>query len=95
MRGSSPTIRDIDLDLRELVLPSNLLSNESLSPDDWEEEQRQTYSVDTCCDTCHSCVRIIVSASTTGIIRLQQLLVSDLAIVCSRCSRERYHHGRS
>lgn len=96
MRGNTSTIRDIDLHLEELVLPANLLSTESLSPDDeLEEEQRQTFSVDTCCDHCNRRVRLVVSATSTGIIRFQQLLVSELSIVCPRCCRENFQHGRS
>nr|AYA93580.1 MAG: E7 protein [Human papillomavirus] len=96
MRGSSPTLPDINLELQELVLPVNLVSDESLSPDDnLEEEQRQTYSVESCCDTCHACIKLVVTATDFGIIRLQQLLVSQLAIICPRCSRGRYQHGGS
>lgn len=96
MRGDRPTIADIELQLEEFVLPVNLLANESLSPaDEPEEEQDHPYRIDTTCGTCGTGVRLIVVATLVGISRLQHLLISDLSIICSHCSRDRLHHGRS
>nr|AYA94393.1 MAG: E7 protein [Human papillomavirus] len=100
MRGNQPTIKDIELDFKELVLPDNLLCDEvseSLSPDcEPEEEQEvQTYKVDTQCHICGIGVRICVAASFPAIQLLQELLLRSLALLCPRCSRGHFHHGRS
>ena len=96
MRGNNPTIKDVELDLHDLVLPSNLLADESLSPDDLpEEEQHLPFKVDSSCGSCGTGVRLIVVATATGISTLQQILLSDLSIICPHCSRARFHHGRS
>ena len=89
-------MKDIDLELHDLVLPVDLLANESLSPDDIpEEEQLSPYQIDTSCATCRAGVRLVIVTSVDSLILFQQLLSSDLQIVCSRCSRGHFHHGRS
>ncbi|ATQ38394.1 E7 [Gammapapillomavirus 13] len=96
MRSNRPTIQDINLELHDLVLPVDLLANESLSPDDIpEEEQLSPYQIDTSCGTCRAGVRIVIVTSVDSLILFQQLLASDLQIVCPRCSRGHFHHGRS
>ena len=47
MIGNHPDIKDIELDLQALVLPANLVAEESLSPDSEadEEEEQQPYRV--------------------------------------------------
>lgn len=96
MRGNSPTVRDIELDLQELILPENLLSNESLSLDDVpEEEQLSPFKVDSWCPNCNQGVRICVLASNGAIRQLEFLLsTSDLSILCPGCARARVRHGR-
>lgn len=99
MRGNQPTLGDIELNFHELVLPDNLLCDEvseSLSPDcePEEEQELQTYRVDTHCHICGTGVRICVAASTPAIQLLQELLFSSLALLCPRCSRGHFNHGR-
>lgn len=99
MRGNAPTIRDVDLELEDLVLPVNLLSNEtleeSLSPDDVPEEEPQAlFNIDACCGTCSARVRVVVQATASGIRHLEILLLSDVSLVCVRCARNQ-RHGRS
>ena len=50
MRGERATIPDIEL--RELVLPANLVSDESLSPDAIAEEELCPYRIDSQCQNC-------------------------------------------
>ena len=86
MRGDKATIPDIELE--ELVLPSSLLSDESLSPDDTPEEvELSPYRIDSVCYTCTANIRLCVSASTTAIRLLHQLLLCDLHLLCPGCSR--------
>nr|AYA93396.1 MAG: E7 protein [Human papillomavirus] len=99
MRGNQPTLGDIELNFHELVLPDNLLCDEvseSLSPDcePEEEQELQTYRVDTHCHICGTGVRICVAASIPAIQLLQELLFSSLALLCPRCSRGHFNHGR-
>lgn len=94
MHGNSVTMRDITLDLEEIVMPSNLLcGEESLSPD--LEEERATYKVDTLCDDCKTGIRICLVATETGVRHLQQLLTGELSLLCPGCSRVRLNNGRS
>nr|AEX31151.1 E7 protein [Human papillomavirus] len=96
MRGNEPTLRDIELNLEEIVLPQNLLSNESLSPDDApEEEHLSPYRVDSYCYKCNCRVRIVVVASAGSIRLLEELLLSSLFLLCPGCSRNNVRHGRS
>nr|AYA94867.1 MAG: E7 protein [Human papillomavirus] len=96
MIGNEVNIRDIELNLDALVLPENLLSDESLSPDLVpEEEEQQAYRVDTFCNSCGTGVRICVSATRSAIRTLQELLLGDLTLFCPVCSRLHLHHGRS
>ena len=95
MRGDNPTIHDIELDLEALVLPQNLISNESLSPDiEYEEEEQAPYSVDTCCNSCGTGVRLCVVSTRAAIRTLQQLLSLELSLFCPRCARSQFRHGR-
>nr|AYA94327.1 MAG: E7 protein [Human papillomavirus] len=95
MRGERPTINDIELNLEALVLPDNLLSNESLSPDtEGEEEEQAPYSVDTGCKACGTGVRLCVFSTQAAIRLLQHLLTSELSLLCPRCARNHFHHGR-
>lgn len=95
MRGNVATIRDIILEPQELVMPANLLSNESLSPDDQpEEEHLSPFKVDSNCYNCNRCVRVCVVASAGAIHQLELLLTSDLSILCPGCSRSIVRNGR-
>lgn len=95
MQGKKPTIADIELDLEELIMPADLLSNESLSPDDEQQEEQVTpYQVDSWCPNCHQGVRVCVLASAECIRRLEVLLVSGLFFVCPGCSRVIFRNGR-
>nr|AEX31172.1 E7 protein [Human papillomavirus] len=92
MRGEVATIPDIVLDT--LVLPANLLTNESLSPAE-EVEEEQIYKVDSVCHCCGARLRVCVSASVFAIRTLQALLLRDLHLLCPHCARELCRHGRT
>ncbi|AWK28201.1 E7 protein [Human papillomavirus type 220] len=97
MIGNKPTIGDVELDLQDLVLPVNLLSDEgdeSLSPDADPEEEHLPYRVDTKCVSCQRAVRIVVYATVVGIEQLQDLLQEAIGIICPGCSRTTFRHGR-
>ncbi|AFV27141.1 E7 [Human papillomavirus KC5] len=92
MRGDYPTIQDITLE--SLVLPANLLSNESLSPED-EPEEEQLFRVDTLCYFCKVRLRVCVRASEQAIRSLQVLLFRELQFLCPTCARNYSRHGGS
>ncbi|ATQ38603.1 E7 [Gammapapillomavirus 25] len=95
MIGPSPNNDDIELDLHDLVLPSNLISEESLSPDvDPEEEEQLPFAVETSCKSCGAGVRFTVCATHAAIRTLQILLLQELSLICLRCSRSLIQHGR-
>ena len=96
MRGEVATIKDIELHPEELVMPVNLLSNESLSPDDQpEEEHLSPFKVDSICYHCNQCIRICVVASTGAVRHLEHLLLaSELSFLCPGCSRAIVRNGR-
>ena len=86
MRGEKATIPDIELE--ELVLPSSLLSDESLSPDETPEEvELSHYRIDSVCVNCTANMRLCVRASVTAIRLFHQLLLLDLHLLCPGCSR--------
>nr|AYA93594.1 MAG: E7 protein [Human papillomavirus] len=93
MRGERATIPDIEL--RELVLPANLVSDESLSPDAIAEEEFCPYRIDSQCQNCECRLRVTVAATEFGIRCLQQLLLKELSFFCPGCSRQLSRHGRS
>nr|AYA94114.1 MAG: E7 protein [Human papillomavirus] len=100
MIGKEPCVGDVELDLTELVLPNNLLceeSTESLSPDcEPEEEQSGTaYKVDTNCHFCGASVRLCVVASIPAIHLFEELLLGSFSLICPRCARGPCQHGRS
>ncbi|ATQ38339.1 E7 [Gammapapillomavirus 11] len=95
MMGKNATLQDINLE--ELVLPANLICEESLSPDDVPEEESAVlspYRVDTECYTCNRRIRLSVVASTAAIFLFEQLLLQDLNVVCPGCSRQNFNYGR-
>ncbi|ATQ38318.1 E7 [Gammapapillomavirus 9] len=97
MQGSVATIADVELHLEDLVLPVDLLSNESLSLDDVpEEEHLSPFKVDSCCEKCHRCIRTCVIATTGAISALEQLLLSsELSFLCAGCAKSTVRNGRS
>ncbi|ANG08982.1 E7 [Human papillomavirus 191] len=97
MIGPENKVGDIELQLDELVMPANLLSDEVLSPNEDEEEvEFVPYRVDSSCSVCKALIRFHVTASDQGIRGLQQLLLSELSFVCLTCSRAtcRRQNGR-
>ncbi|QIA98994.1 early protein 7 [Callithrix penicillata papillomavirus type 2] len=96
MRGDTPNIQGVELDLHELVLPHNLLSGETLSSDEEEveEESSEPFRVATPCGICQQPVRFFILADETALRALQELLVSTLQIVCLACAREETRNGR-
>lgn len=96
MQGKHPSIKDIELELSDLVIPENLLSNESLSTDDEQEEEQVTpFRVDSWCPHCHKGVRVCVIATERAIRRLEVLLSSELFFICPGCSRSIFRNGRT
>ncbi|CDI44918.1 E7 protein [Human papillomavirus 184] len=96
MIGPSHSIDDIELDLHDLVLPANLISEESLSPDsDPEEEEQLPFRVETSCKSCGTGVRFSVCATQAAIRTLQVLLQQELSLLCLRCARNILQNGRS
>lgn len=95
MIGNQPSKESLNINLEELVLPQNLIAEESLSPDvDPEEEERQPFSVDTFCGTCNASVRLCITATSSAVCLLRVLLQGELAIVCVGCSKGRLRNGR-
>ena len=92
MQGEVTTIQDIVLE--SLVIPANLVCNESLSPDE-EAEEESLYKVDSICHSCGAGLRICVVASSFAIRRLHTLLLGDLHLLCPHCVRSLCQHGRS
>ncbi|AGU62950.1 E7 protein [Mustela putorius papillomavirus 1] len=88
MIGNTPTIKDVDLDLQELVLPDNLLANETIDAEEEVEPEPQRYRVVTSCNICHNTLRLFVQVAEESLIRgFQQLLLQGLGIVCPECYR--------
>lgn len=97
MIGPNISSGDIELDLEALVLPENLLSDESLSPDtegQAEEVEQAPYTIDTTCHSCGARVRFCVVATRRAILNLQELLILELDLLCPSCSRSIVRHGR-
>nr|AYD41497.1 MAG: E7 protein [Human papillomavirus] len=93
MRGEKATIPDIELS--ELVLPANLVSDESLSPDATAEEEPCPYRIDSHCHSCGSRIRVTLVATEFGIRCFEQLLFRELCLLCPTCSRQLTRNGRS
>ncbi|AAA79465.1 transforming protein E7 [Human papillomavirus type 48] len=93
MRGDKATIPDIELE--ELVLPANLISDESLSPDATAEEEFCPYRIDSKCHNCGCRIRVTVAATEFGIRCFEQLLLKELCLFCPACSRQLPRNGRS
>ncbi|ANZ90265.1 E7 protein [Bos taurus papillomavirus 21] len=94
MIGETPTIRDIDLDLTELIDPQNLLCEEEILAEEVLEEELCPYSLRTCCASCSALLRIFVVTSSDSIRTLHQLLLSDLSFLCIPCSQRNLRNER-
>nr|AYA93437.1 MAG: E7 protein [Human papillomavirus] len=96
MIGEVVNIREIELNLESLVLPENLLSNESLSPDSegQEEVEQEAFRIDSSCKSCGAGVRLFVFATRRAISSLQLLLNSELNLLCPTCGRLYFRDGR-
>lgn len=90
MIGLQPDAENIELNFHDLVLPQNLLAQESLSPDvDPEEEERQQFWVDSSCGTCNASVRLCILATSSAVCTLRVLLQGELGFICIKCSKGR------
>ncbi|AOP12496.1 E7 [Canis familiaris papillomavirus 19] len=96
MHGAEPSIKDINLELHDLVLPANLLSSEVLEAEEEESEPEPgRYRVVTCCNLCHSPLRLFIEAADERLVRLfHQLLLDGLGILCVACYRTHCQDGR-
>ena len=100
MRGAAPTVADLNLELNDVLLPANLLSEEVLQSSDdeyeiTEEESVVPFRIDTCCYRCEVAVRITLYAAELGLRTLEQLLVEGkLTFCCTACARSLNRNGR-
>ncbi|AGS08605.1 E7 [Rangifer tarandus papillomavirus 2] len=85
MRGTKPTIKDINLELEEIVSPAHLLCEEVLPPEGAVPADPYTVSV-TCC-ICYKGLHFAVLSSRSGILQLEQLLLNSLGLLCSGCAK--------
>ncbi|ATQ38262.1 E7 [Gammapapillomavirus 7] len=93
MHGTVANIKDIILeDINDLILPVNLLSGEDLSAEAELEPAHVPYKIVAYC-LCGARLKFCVAASPEGIRRFQQLLLGELLLLCSGCSK-RSRHGR-
>ncbi|ANZ90258.1 E7 protein [Bos taurus papillomavirus 20] len=86
MRGTKPTIKDITLELEQIVSPANLLCEEVLPPEG--AVRADPYTVALCCCLCEKKLHFGVIASEPGIRQFEQLLVECLGLLCSACNRQ-------
>lgn len=93
MRGDKPTIPDIVLE--DLVLPANLLSDESIETDDIADSERSPFKIDSTCKHCHCRVRLCCVATDAAIRVFECLLQSEFSFLCLKCSRELLRNGRT
>lgn len=95
MIGKEPNIKDIELELSQLVEPVSLYCDESLSPDSdpEEEEEREIYRVETECE-CGSVICVIIEATKAAVRTFHLLLFQELRVFCPVCAREIIRNGR-
>nr|WKV32418.1 early protein 7 [Felis catus papillomavirus] len=94
MRGIKPTIKDIELNLTELILPENLLADEILETEEVEPPpDTQPYRILTDCGVCKATVRLFVLATVSQIRTQQDLFLAGLNILCLSCCRNLRQHG--
>ena len=100
MIGKEVTVQDVVLELSEIqpeVLPVDLFCEEEL-PNEQEEEldiQKTVFKIIApCgCSCCEVNLRIFVNATDVGIRTLQELLTSDLQLLCPECRGNCKHGG--
>lgn len=92
MIGKQATIPDVVLELQELVQPTDLHCYEELTEETPEEEQCLTpYKITVAC-SCGTRLRLFVLATDSGIRAQQELLLTEVQLVCPEC-REKLRHG--
>lgn len=92
MIGKQATIPDVVLELQELVQPTDLHCYEELTEETAEEEQCLTpYKITVAC-SCGTRLRLFVLATDLGIRAQQELLLTEVQLVCPEC-REKLRHG--
>lgn len=85
----------VDLELRELILPANLLSAEQVSQEDLEEEPGlDPYRVTTTCASCSARLVFCVVSSSDTVRDLHSLFLRDLSLLCARCAKNTSRNGR-
>lgn len=82
MRSEQPTIKDITLELEEIVEPVVLECHEVLQP---EAEHLDPYRVCLSCYNCGKGLRFATVASAENIRKLQALLF-EIGLLCATCS---------
>lgn len=92
MIGKEATIPDIELELQQLVQPTDLHCYEELSEEETEEEPRHIpYKIVAPCCFCESKLRLVVLATHAGIRSQEELLLGEVQLVCANC-REKLRH---
>lgn len=92
MIGKEATIPDIELELQQLVQPTDLHCYEELSEEETEEEPRRIpYKIVAPCCFCDSKLRLVVLATHAGIRSQEELLLGEVQLVCANC-REKLRH---
>lgn len=84
MIGKQATIPDIEL--QELVQPTDLYCNEELSEEEATEEEPSVtpFKIIVACG-CGAKLRLYVLATEDGIRQQQQLLLGDVQLLCPDC----------
>nr|AYA94836.1 MAG: E7 protein [Human papillomavirus] len=93
MMSEKPTIPDIVLE--DLVLPMNLLSDESIETDDIADPERSPFKIESVCRHCNCRIRLCCVATDEAIRVFESLLQSEFSFLCLKCSRELLRNGRS
>ena len=102
MIGKEVTVQDFILELSEVqpeVIPVDLLCEEEL-PNEQETEEESNIDrtvfkvIAPCgCSFCEVNLRVFVNATEFGIRTLQELLTSDLQLLCPECRGNCKHGG--
>ncbi|BBU60027.1 E7 protein [Bos taurus papillomavirus 28] len=85
MKGQDVTLRDITLELQEVVSPINLHCEEELEIE--EVDFSDPYAITTYCYKCEIVLRLAVIATSDGIHQLQQLLLGTVSLLCPACAK--------
>lgn len=99
MIGKEVTIPDIELELQDLVQPIDLHCDEVLPPEESEnlsessqaevEPERILFKIVAPCGGCEARLKLYIASSRLGIRCLEDLLLSELCLLCPAC-----RHGR-